>query len=434
MRLQATVGNRATTETVVQREASRAEMIAAYDAAVSKGDWAQAAIRLNGFNKDDIIELTKKLEHWQRVSIATAVRIRMPGWPDYVIPIIRDNVDKDIEVAGTLPTELPALRARRLELEKIGPGTEEERVKIRHKLMEMVAELQDTLPANRKADDPAETAVAAKQGVILGELRNATLKPEFDHTNRAIQDKVLAALQLQIKMRGLDSVGQQDARAKWGISDADWCGEFAYTKARSVGLDPTRTSGAVSYHQHVDQLERLFTYQDEPTWVWDQNTSTWRTLKDYHLSREALRKYWVLPAPGGSDALVKPLEQDKVYRNWFKQFHLEDYYDTKGNFTPRPGDIVLKDNHGNVRPDHITTAISYSDTDESLRTVGGNEGGGQGGVKQSKEDYHLDKNAAPAVGDKKEERIYAIGRWSVVDFETHIYAHGKMPSAPPGKK
>ncbi|MFD0733302.1 hypothetical protein [Planotetraspora mira] len=270
---------------------------------------------------------------------------------------------------GVIGGQAPGVLPPRLQVasEDLIGGDGPERVKglteIRHRLTTMVADLQDTLPASRKADDSTEAAVSAKQAVILGELRHALLKPEYEHPDRTVQDKVLAALQLQVKQRGLDSVDQQDARAKWGISDADWCGEFAYTKARSIGLDPTTASGAVSFHQHVDQLERVFTYQGEPTWVWNSASSTWQTLKDFHTGRGAPRKYWVLPAPEGSGGLVKPLAEDRTYKGWFTQFHLEDYYDAHGRFTPRPGDIVLKDNHGNVRPDHITTAISYDDAE-----------------------------------------------------------------------
>jgi len=471
MRLQGVVGNRAVarmlTPTVqrltgnravvasLQREATRDELLTAYREAVKRKDWGTVAIRLNGFSEGDIITLSNELSHSERVNVAVAARIYMAGWPDYIVPIMK-KVDAAVDAGGdvkTLPNEVPALRQRRLALEG-GQGTghvqtadgtaaisDADRVKelvaVRHRLMEIVARLHDRIPANASVDDATEAEVGAQEAVVLAELRNAKTKPEFDHPDRTIQDKVLAALQLQVKRAARESVGEAGARAKWGIDPGDWCGEFAYKKATSVGLDPTAKSGAVSFHQHVDQLERIFTYQDEPTWIWDEASSEWKSLREFHDSRGALRKYWILPAPGGSAQLIDPIKASTdpkaaPYKTWFVDHHLEEYYDVRGAFTPRPGDIVLKDNHGNVRPDHITTAIT-SGTDH-LRTVGGNEGG-TSGVKESTSDYNLGANPAPNVptsGVTKAERIYAIGRWSIIDFETHIYKHGAKPKDAPG--
>jgi hypothetical protein len=443
LQLQSTAGNRAVTM-AIQRDASRDELLAAYNQAVEKKDWAQVALRLNGFSGDDVKMLARKLDHWQRVTVVAAVRSFMAGWPAHVIPAVVE-VDPKADGAGAaLASDVPGLRSDRMALEGVkgggeaklasGPVTVDEATRrqklsdIRHRLMKIVADLHDTMP--KQADESAEQGIASQEAVALGELRQAELKPEFEHPDQAVQDKVLAALQLQVKYRALESVGDPAAEEKYKLLDPKgkkvaWCGEFAYRKAREAGLDPGRMAAGTDLsrnHTHVDMLELAFTYQTEQAWIFDREKGDWDDVQHYHRDvRHSPRQYKIMPAADKKN-LIDPLAKDPTYANWWEKQKLDAYYAVA--LTPRPGDIVLKDNLGNVRPDHITTVTSADASGTKIRTVGGNEGSGTSAVKTSAQDIDLASNPEPTAA-KGAERVYAIGRWSIVDFETHYYGFGK---------
>jgi hypothetical protein len=73
---------------------TREEKIAAFKARVAAGDWADAALRLNGFNLDDIKRLGRMITHDERTSIIGAAYSAMPGWSDRVVDNLTE-VDKE---------------------------------------------------------------------------------------------------------------------------------------------------------------------------------------------------------------------------------------------------------------------------------------------------------------------------------------------------
>jgi hypothetical protein len=73
---------------------TRDEKIAAFKARVAAGDWADAALRLNGFDTDDIKRLGRMITHDERSAIMGAAYGAMPGWSDRVVDNLTE-VDKE---------------------------------------------------------------------------------------------------------------------------------------------------------------------------------------------------------------------------------------------------------------------------------------------------------------------------------------------------
>jgi hypothetical protein len=82
------------------KEYSRGELITAYNGSLARQDWADAALRLNGFNDDDIALLAGKMSGGQRAHVREAAEVAMPGWSQRVTGGI-DAVDADAaKIAG----------------------------------------------------------------------------------------------------------------------------------------------------------------------------------------------------------------------------------------------------------------------------------------------------------------------------------------------
>jgi hypothetical protein len=73
---------------------SRQDLIAAFKAQVSRGEWADAALRLNGFDDTDVKRLARALTHDERVSISAAAFAAMPGYSDRVTDVLA-LIDKE---------------------------------------------------------------------------------------------------------------------------------------------------------------------------------------------------------------------------------------------------------------------------------------------------------------------------------------------------
>jgi len=88
----------------------------------------------------------------------------------------------------------------------------------------------------------------------------------------------------------------------------------------------------------------------------------------------------------------------------------------------QPGDIVVIDNNRGTYGDHITQCRSYNRSTHMLQTIGGNEGGAHP-VNIGR--WHtLDENPEPVANKHSGDghaRVYAVGRFSAVDYETHDY-------------
>lgn len=82
-------------------EYSRAQLIQAYNASLTKQDWADAALRLNGFSDDDITALVGKLTGGQKAHVREAAEVAMPGWSQRVTSAI-DTADASAAKIATL--------------------------------------------------------------------------------------------------------------------------------------------------------------------------------------------------------------------------------------------------------------------------------------------------------------------------------------------
>ncbi|QGN31562.1 hypothetical protein [Microlunatus sp. Gsoil 973] len=101
MSLQRTIGNTAVARMLtgsapaapsVQRDASRDELLQALRSAVAQGAWQQVALRLNGFNEDDIKAQTAMLSLGQAANTRAATKIFLAGWPHQ--QLILDGLDQ----------------------------------------------------------------------------------------------------------------------------------------------------------------------------------------------------------------------------------------------------------------------------------------------------------------------------------------------------
>lgn len=258
----------------------------------------------------------------------------------------------------------------------------------------------------------------------------------YQHFNTEVSEKVFAAVRLHSARRALDGIGQKGHRAKAEAEarlhanlpnlDDPWCGAFAYTQAEMGGGFDSKWVGAMQGERGIRGALTYYGEMNPWIWVFDD----WKRLKNYHNERGSLRWY-------------KTIEQKPPIQ---------------------AGDLVLIDNDYGLDPDHITTAISFDG--RFLTTVGGNQGtkssDDETGVSRNL--FDLQKNPSPndvtnrnaqgqpidsegnvldptapdynrkrthAPGKTKNKRIHGVGRWSVVDYERHLYSTSQSkPSQP----
>jgi hypothetical protein len=301
----------------------------------------------------------------------------------------------------------------------------------RHWTMDRVAAIRDTydtrIGAARTgastgtdatgAVEALETSMDAECTPYLDVLMEGDPQYRYEHFNTTVSEKVFAAVRLHSMRRGVGKIGDRDAaereaRLQGKVSkDSEnpaWCGAFAYTQAEKGGGFDSKWVFNMQGEGGI-RSALIDTLADTWIWVFDH----WQKLKEYHQLRGSQRHYRTLP----------PIPPDI-----------------------QAGDLVLIDNNFGMDPDHITTAISFDG--RYLTTVGGNQGTGEAGVSRSKA---IDLQSNPDANDvrKKDEkgaripktvdpkiakntRVHGIGRWSIVDYERHIYKKStEMPSTPP---
>lgn len=249
---------------------------------------------------------------------------------------------------------------------------------------------------------------------LLNLLLEGDPQHRYEHTP-TIEAEVFAAVRLHVARRGAEQVGhgiqaETESRAVGGVHTGQWCGAFAYTQAARAG---GFHNGRVDM-QHERAIRHALNYDGrEHTWIW--TGSDWQALRDYHRARGSERLYQEVLTSAPAMGI-------------------------------QPGDLVLIDNNFGIDPDHITTAVSFDGN--ILTTVGGNQGSGQAGVGRNT--WNLSTNPAPndvrATRGRarirevnphlgpKHVRVHGIGRWSLVDYEQHIYAEGERPTAPPSAR
>jgi hypothetical protein len=268
--------------------------------------------------------------------------------------------------------------------------------------------------ARRAIQDQMRTATRP----FLDELRDPAQPGSRFQADPATQREVLAALELDGEGHAEDELADQTAhgdagprsraRQVGGLPEGAWCGAFAYTQQRAAGLSEQARSAMHSTGPGMG-IDAFLDYADHTQVVWAD--TQWRLVHDYHDDRGSARKLVRLPPR------PTPVTPNSVY--------------APNGLDIQPGDIVLIDNFRGPYADHITECRSYDPSTGMLETIAGNEGSSPGRVAASATPRDLNNNPEQQTveGYNKPSRVYAYGRFSIVDYETHTYLP-RMPADP----
>jgi len=278
--------------------------------------------------------------------------------------------------------------------------------RVRERTMERVAEVRGPIAtrlahAHASSDRlavQAEMRIAARP--FLDELRDpAQPSNRFEHPSAGVVAEVLAALTLDGEGQAEWELGHQGpggrdaearARAAAGLPQGAWCGAFAYTQQHTAGLSEHARAVLHSTGPHLG-IDAFLDYERSAEHIWGE--TQWMPVRAYHEQRGSLRSLTRLGTGDVRDVDIQP------------------------------GDIVLIDNAKGVFADHITQCRTYDASTGELVTIAGNE------PNVKADTWDLTDNPAPVTvqpGQHKRSRVYAVGRFSIVDYETHVY----LPSAP----
>lgn len=305
------------------------------------------------------------------------------------------------------------------------------------------------------------TAVRPYIDFLQGPVNDPASKADrFSHWNPVIQDSVLVVLQQRIvdeaRGTGLNADGSGKPRGDLdaqlediGKKDA-WCGAFAALAFKLAGVTSGKgqligEGGILSFFNYADP-------ESKSRFIMDGGERI--PLEEYHDWRRHSRRSIQVVAnrPGAAGGFSSP---------GAKVVQAED-------LDVRPGDILLLDNTGGNRPDHVMIATDYDAAAHKTSKIAGNEvdnpgrvatGTGfdvasqPGAIPADKHNLYVRKKAllddkkkralsdaeakelekveqdiaefekSPAffAGGKKVSRIAAVCRLSIVDFETHDY-------------
>jgi hypothetical protein len=338
--------------------------------------------------------------------------------------------------------------------------------RIRWRAMDRIHELSETHGATERgaADEAgreaARTALLDASRPYVNFLKGPVQDPQsshdrFQHWYDAVQNSVQRVLQLQVveeaRRAGLKEDGAGKTRGEMEgevgrIGDKAWCGAFAGYAAHQAGVGPSAgpaqldgERGILEFMNYADTISKKKIRDGDRT----------VSVRDYHASRNSLRRIQVISNEGGRPGFTAAGGQ-AVSRE-----------DVQVN----PGDILLLDNLHGLRPDHVMLATS-SDIGAMSR-IAGNEvdkpgrvaSGGARDIRhqpdsitpeqqrpydrqveltnlqeRAKKDPSLWTPAHEAelaevqrkIADferthPKQSRIAAVCRFSIVDFETHDY-------------
>ena len=396
---------------------------------------------------DRIVQLQRFGGNRAVAQLVTAAVQRDPGNPVELVQkaIASSSLDQLITVQHNLRAELAKEPLNPPEPVRAALAT------ARHWTMDRVAAIRDTYAPVIEAlgtGGAAGTDTTGERAVhenlmddectpYLTALMEGHPEYRYEHFNEDVQKKVFAAVRLRASRRGLAQIGHRaaaeaEARSEAGLPAGSWCGAFAYTQAgKAGGFDPRWKSAMHGEGGIRSALGYLGDMAN--TWIWAFDN--WVPLREYHARR-------------GS----------------------ERWYETIDKAPPKkgiePGDLVLIDNSFGTDPDHITTAVSFDG--RFLRTVGGNQGTAsptdETGVSATGP-FDLTQNSDAndvtlyetgpdgkkkavwvGTGDTKHrvvdaskgpknKRVHGVGRWSVVDFEIHVYrVSPEKPPKPPTAK
>ncbi len=280
-------------------------------------------------------------------------------------------------------------------------------------------------------------------------LRDALGGTWADITDSGQRDAVLAALQLAA---ATDSEGElisdtatvhaRVAASAGGSLNDEWCGYFSMEGyQRGAAMDPDFANSFASTYS----VELFFTYAHDsgivmrsPKWLWDG--VKWRDVQQYHHERGSERTWLSGTAITGGTQL-----------------------------DIRPGDMVVTDNEGDGKSDHIVKCQSFDPATGLLITIGGNDSGmivrpageadpahetaadqatrlaaeaatgkkmkvGSWGTGQAGGHVGIGVRDTHATGAKGFGLVYGVGRPSLVDFEDHEWWAKDVNATPPPPK
>lgn len=310
----------------------------------------------------------------------------------------------------------------------------------RHRLMELMYLTWNSyrggdLADSRKAADPAE-AMVALQAKVLAEVKpmyealEAGKPPEdrfeYQYIDAGAPEWTKSVRETVAAVAGLIAQASAEAArsdpegahrlAKAIVGDADWCGAFAYVQFQHAGIDmptsalhqnPLAWTGPWSSGVGIDGF-----FQYRPA-LEIKVGDTWQDVRTFHEERGSLRRFQVLPASG------EQFDKDtKQYEGGSQRGGMVGSIDA---LDVQPGDLVMIDRAKGTFGDHIAMCRAYDSTAHHLWTIGGNEG--QPHPVNASGMWDLDHNpsAVSVQGDAKRSRVYAIARFSAVDFEPHAY-------------
>jgi hypothetical protein len=311
----------------------------------------------------------------------------------------------------------------------------------RHRLMEMMYLIWNSyrgadLTGARTAGDPA-SAMVALQAKVLAQVKpiydalEAGKPPEerfeYEYTDssagqwtQSVRDAVAEVAGLIAQASAETARADPEAAhraAKLIVGDADWCGAFAYNRFGGAGVDlpvtalgqnPLAWTGPWSLGVGIDGF-----FQYLPALEIKLGPATWTDVRAYHEQRGSLRKFQVLPASGTAF--------DNDTRKYEKSERRGGMVGSLDSLDIQPGDLVMIDRAKGTFADHIAMCRAYDSSTHHLWTIGGNEGAAH--PVNASGMWDLDANPAPVSveGDAKHARVYAVARFSAVDFEPHIY-------------
>ena len=284
--------------------------------------------------------------------------------------------------------------------------------RIRWRAMDRIHELL------REGTSTRDPAVQSYVRFLFGEEGGAIKDPasaeaRLEHWYSDVSTSVLAAVQQRVAAAAgasVDSTGKADADTarknignRWDETNeidpktgrkklvdsgeqANWCGAFAalmYNRAGGNAANMAALGGEGS-------LRSLFDYKPARNMIVEGKPVDVQT---YHGSRGSLRTVIAFTDDSRIDLI--------------------------------PGDIVLLDNARGLNPDHIQVCESYDAHTGRLVTVGGNEGIG----RAEHTVVNRGERAVPGQptpnevgpGTPKHVRVWGRARWSLVDFEPHVY-------------
>ena len=405
LQLQRTVGNRAVGTILAERQRAAVRLLSRWQDPAT----AQAVVdAIQTASTDDLRALIRSLDF--PVITGNQVGIELPGASVMVhvgdAPVLRERTAEKLTLK--LMSELAAAR-----------GT-------------AVQDMQSlTGAARRQAMNNLFTAEVPR----LAEIRSLSggQPDRWHHPERVVEDALLAAIQLEAVYRAEGQLGHVTeahtaAANACGMSlTDDWCGFFVATAYMQSNLDADLRGGFF----HTENVVDYFRYDYARVnlsrikkWIWADDA--WHDIRTYHEGRGSLRQ-WIDAAAiqaGGGEGL-----------------------------DIRSGDVVLIDNRGTDRPDHIAMVDSYDPTTHALFTIGGNDSGytvdpnpahpapagesAADATKRQSVEAATGQNLVPGTGggvgfgvqdlgnqpatNRPRARVFGIGRPSIVDFEDHYY-------------